>query len=123
MKKKSKAARTPGRSPRKAASARARRPAGVTDVTGTPLLDHIEFNFVPYFVALTVVLLGLQLIVRRDSVPDSRTPASWTERPGAAQLRDGGMMMERPHREPMLREPSREVDHPSAFDAWRPSRK
>ncbi len=123
MKKKSTAARATGRTQRKAASARSQRPAGVTDVTGTPLLDHIEFNFVPYFVALTVVLLGLQLIVRRDGVVDARSPASMTERPGVAQLRDADMERERPYREPMLREPSREMDQPSAFDAWRPSRK
>jgi hypothetical protein len=74
------------------------------EATGTPLLDHIEFNFVPYFVALTVVLLGLQLVVRKDRADDARSPASMSERPGAAQLRDA---------EPLLREDR----------AWAPSRK
>lgn len=116
MKKKSVAAAKAKKAPRKAAAA-----ARVTDATGTPWLDHIEFNFVPYFVALTVVLLGLQLIVRRDGVVDSRTPASFTERPGVAQLRAGDSAeRERPYREPMLREPSRETDQPAS---WVPSRK
>ena len=106
------------------AKAKARKStARVMDATGTPWLDHIEFNFVPYFVGLTVVLLGLQLVIRRDGTSDSRSPASWTERPGVAQLRGADADRERPYREPMLREPSREMDHPAAYEAWRPSRK
>ncbi len=75
--------------------------------TGTPLLDHIEFNFVPYFVALTVVLLGLQLIVRRDGVRDDRGPASMMSRPGAVQLRDAPEGLDsspQPAREQLMQE-------------------
>ena len=104
MKKKS------AKKPARKASA-ARRPVRIADLTGTQLLSHIEFNFVPYFVALTVVLLGLQLIVRRDRVSEARSPASMSE-----------VERERPYREPMLREPSHEAEQPG-YDNWRASRK